>query len=281
MARYPLAKPGMSLPGGGSPGVHGFGHHLVAYNSTLAAQAGLQQVLAIQDPLFPRAADNSFQVFDDFQIAAAYAGAAANIRTRLTSASLALRGSPQVVPFEGTLLPPNRTLVLNQTADPIQLRIGENLRAEMESNSATDAAVLCWMIQRGHDFSVKEKDLRWIRCTVTVTSVVRTWVMGGPLVPDEPLEGGVYTVYGMQAFFATLLAARLVFPGQVMRPGCLGQAAAASRSDPIFWGGLGAWGQFNFLAFPNLEVLDTAAAANAYVVWLLCSNDQGVGSDLG
>jgi len=58
-----------------------------------------------------------------------------------------------------------------------------------------------------------------------------------------------------------------------MRPGCLGQATAVSRSAPVFWGGMGSWGEFDSLGLPQLEVLDTAAAAVTYTIWLLCGHN--------
>lgn len=257
---------------------HTQGHHLAAFASTLAAQAGYQVVNAVVDPLLPTTA-TEFQIFEDYQICAAYAGGAANVRTRLTSASLALRGPPQVVPFEGTLLAPKTPNFMEISSNPIQLRIGENLHCDMESNSATLAACLVWLIRSNHDFSVPFHDLRWIRFTSTITSVAGKWA-SGPITLEDNLEGGDYAVFGMQVFFATLIAARLIFPSQVQRPGCLGQATAVSRSAPFFWGGAGLWGVFNFLALPQLEVLDTSAAANGYTGWLLCSNTAGIGADL-
>lgn len=255
------------------------GHHLIAFASTLAAQAGYQIVNAVNDPLIP-ISNNQFQIFSPYQITAAYAGGAANVRTKFTAASLVLRGSPHIVPFEGTLLAPKTPNFAEWTANPLQLRVGENLGAQMESNSNTLAAALAWLVLPNHDYSCPHTDLRWIRGTCTVTSSAGVWAGPGTLTLDDPLEGGDYAVYGMQVFFSTLVAARLVFPGQVMRPGCLGQATAVSRSAPFFWGGAGLWGVFNFLALPQLEVLDTSSASNTYTVWLLCSNTLGVGADL-
>jgi hypothetical protein len=262
---------------------HAQGHHLLAFTTTTAAVAGLQQIKGVTDPLVPIAATNDFQIFEDYEICAAYAGGAAALRARFTAATLALRGSPQIVPIEGTLLAPKTPNFMEFTSNPIQLRVGENLRAEMENNSATLAAVLAWIIRRGHDFTVPYRDLRWIRATATITTTAGTSWVSGPITLDEPLEGGDYGVFGMQAFNAagTLLAARLIFPGQVMRPGCLAQATAVSRSAPMFWGGLGLWGIFNFLALPQLEVLDTAAnASQLHTIWLLCSNTLGIAADL-
>jgi hypothetical protein len=255
------------------------GHHLLAWFTTNSAVAGYQAQAGVNDPLVPINANNDFQIFDDYEIAAAYAGGAANVRSRFTSASLSLRGNPQIVPFEGTILAPKTPNFAEWTANPLQLRIGEALHADMESNSATVAAIGAWLIRRGHDFTVPFKDLRWIRFTSTITTVAGKWA-SGPIVLDDPLEGGDYAVYGMQVFFATSVFARLIFPGQVMRPGCLGQATAVLRSAPMFWGGLGTWGIFNFLALPQLEVIDTASAQVTYTGWLLCSNTQGIGADL-
>jgi hypothetical protein len=166
---------------------------------------------------------------------------------------------------------------------PLNLRIGENVRAEMESNSATKVLMAAWMWRRGHDLGADFRDLRWIRLTVTGTSVTDVWTNLGTLTVEDRLEGGDYAVYGMQAFDnnGTGLLARLVFPsGQVMRPGCLVMPNATSQGHPFFHGGAGLWGVFNFLALPSLEVLDGTGASNTFNVFLLCSNTKGVAADL-
>jgi len=247
-------------------------HHLLAYNSTLAAVAGLQQVNAIADPVFPRSNGNTeYQISRNMRIAAAFAGAAANVRTRIITPTLQLRGEPQVVPISGTLLPAVDPNFMDISAAPIGVKTQESIRIEMESNSATDAFVGLWMFDEDRDdFKVAYRDLRWLRATFSVTTVVRAWALGGALAFDETLEAGQYAVYGMQAFFATSLAARIIFPNQVYRPGCLGQATAVSRSAPLFWGGMGLFGKFDSVGLPQVEVLDTAAATVTYTVWLLC-----------
>jgi len=244
--------------------------HLLAFNSTLLAVAGYQQVGAIADAMVPRTNGNlEYQIPESWDVAGAYAGAAACVRARLQTPSLTLRGNPQIVPISGTLLPAVDPNFMDMTAAPLSLAKEEALRADMESNSATDALVAVWVFDpKKTEFKPEWKDMRWVRATVSVTTVIRAWATG-TIVFDEPMEGGSYAVYGMQAFFATALAARLIFPGQVERPGCLGQATAVSRSAPAFWGGLGLWGRFDTFSLPQLEVLDTAAAAVSYTIWLL------------
>lgn len=246
-------------------------HHLLGFASTLAASAGYQAVNAIADAVFARTnAGADFQIPRDMHILGAGAGAAANVRTRLVTPTFALKGYPQVVPIEGTLLPATNPNFMDFTAAPLQLYQEEALHCDMESNSATLARCFVWICDTPDlDFTIQFKDLRWVRATASVTTVAGAWSSMGTIVFDEPMEGGNYAVYGMQAFFATALAARLVFPGQVMRPGCLGQATAVYRSAPIFWGGMGLWGRFDTFALPQLEVVDTASATVTYTIWLL------------
>jgi hypothetical protein len=248
-------------------------HHLLAYNSTLAAIAGYQQVGAVADAFVPRDnAGTSYQMPADLKIVGAYGGAAANVRTRLSTPSVALRGNAQVIPISGTLLAAVDPNFMDMTACPLDLRNQEALRADMESNSATNALVAVWVLDpKTAEFKVEFRDLRWIRFTAAVTTVANVWATGATLTFEDSLEGGTYAVYGMQAFFATSLLARLIFPGQVMRPGCLGQATAVSRSAPAFWGGLGLWGKFDTFSPPIIEVMDTAAAGVTYTGWLLAS----------
>jgi len=252
--------------------------HLMAFNSTLLAAAGYQQVGALADSVVPRNnAGTDYQIPDDWLLAGAYAGGAACVRAKLTAPSLTLRGNPQIIPFSGTHLPAVDPNFMDMTAAPIKLFKGESLRADMESNSATNVTVACLVFDpKSLNLKVENRDLRWVRATATITSVSNVWAGATTITFEETLEGGSYAVYGMQAFFATLVAARLIFPGQVMRPGCLGQATAVSRGAPLFWGGLGLWGKFDTFSPPILEVLDTAAAANVYTLWLLVAKSGPV-----
>lgn len=260
--------------------------HMLAYNSTLAAVTGYQQVNAIVDSVFG-ISDNSYEMYDDLDVIGAYAGHLAALRAQLTTPSLALRGNPHIVPVSGVLLPPNDPNFMEMTASPIRVRRDENLRANLEGNGATDALVVALIIDpRAHSFNVSEmarKSMRWVRGTATVTTAVRAWAVGSNITFDDPLEGGKYGVYGMQAFFSSSLACRLIFPGQVFRPGCLSQAAAASRSAPFFQGGGGLWGEFTTYNQPRIEALDTGAGPVTYTVWLLIAkHDEKEGaSDRG
>lgn len=274
---------------GTGPGKMGGGHHILAYNSLLSAVAGYQLLAAVPDPVVPQ--DNlgqQYRIPGDWRIAAAFAGGAACLRARVSSPSLSLRGNLGIAPFETTQQAPQNPNFMDLTAAPCWIRRDEPLRVDMESNSATNALVALWVYdQLDHDYvinpggppqggmngpndpAVTGPDLRWVRATVNITTVANLWAGPGTIIFDENLEGGQYAVYGMQAFFATALLARLIFPGQVKRPGCLGQGAAARRSAQVFHGGLGLWGKFDTFALPQLEVMDSASAAVTYTIWLL------------
>jgi hypothetical protein len=255
--------------------------HLLAFNDTLAAVAGFQDVNGIADPVFPRAnAGFDYQIPRDMVLLGAYAGGAANVRTRLVTPSITLNGNAQVVPISGTLLPAANPNFMDLSASPLRLFAEESLSCDMESNSATAVACVALVADAKElNYQLPDKgNMRWVRFTTTVTTVLEQWATG-TIVFDDALEGGTYGVYGLQTFFATNIASRLSFPSQVQRPGCLGQATAVSRSAPIFWGGLGEWGRFDTFSLPQLECLDSAAAAVSYTGWMLIARlgDQAKG----
>jgi len=103
--------------------------------------------------------------------------------------------------------------------------------------------------------------------TGTTTLVADAWTIV-PLTADQQLPPGTYDVVGARAESTGIIAFRLVFPGQVARPGGLGsQIADVKDIDQQRYGQSGLWGSFVFNLFPYLEVFSDSAdtAENLYL----------------
>jgi hypothetical protein len=105
-----------------------------------------------------------------------------------------------------------------------------------------------------------------VRCTATIAQAAAAWVNGN-LTFQQVLPAGDYAVVGARFRSADMIAARLVFPAQVARPGFAGGNAFTDVDHPAArFGALGVWGQFPNTIPPTLDVIGGAAAAQ--VVYL-------------
>jgi hypothetical protein len=79
---------------------------------------------------------------------------------------------------------------------------------------------------------------------------------------EQTLPAGTYAVVGFEHVGPTAVAARLIFPGSVHRPGTVAGITLGSRTFQGFYEGLfGIYGHFKTISLPYVEVLTTAADA--------------------
>jgi hypothetical protein len=103
--------------------------------------------------------------------------------------------------------------------------------------------------------------------TGSTTVTANAWSLC-PLTADQALPPGSYQVIGARFESSTAVAFRLVFPGQVARPGGPGLRAAGLYDWPAMRnGGWGAWGTFIFNLPPSIEVI-CGSADTAQKVYL-------------
>lgn len=237
--------------------------HTLAYGNAAAAGITDVQLNAIADQVFT-IASNRFQVPNPLKLWAAFAGAASMIRARINTASLRLRGFPQIKPFNRLLLPGNLPPVADFRDWPLDLRREEDIEVDTSNNlgAATENTyAILFVSDRDVDRNINRRDIRPIRFTAAVTNAAFAWSAPAALAFQDTIEGGQYAVYGLEVFQATNIAARLVLQNQLWRPGTIGSQAFGTRTHEMFVGGLGLWGYFNTYSVPQIEVLgDTAGA---------------------
>jgi hypothetical protein len=182
---------------------------------------------------------------------------------RLSSPSLRVRGTFAIEPFNtataGAVEPATPAVVCDLRRIPLPLVRNENLVAEINSNPA--AAQIQWVLVwfAAGPVAPVEGGIFTVRATNATTLVAGAWT-NGVLTFTEDLPRGRYQVVGMRARSAGLVAARLVFPGGIWRPGVLGTDAQSDLEHPMFrYGGLGAFGDFEDIEAPTVDFLSVSA----------------------
>lgn len=108
-----------------------------------------------------------------------------------------------------------------------------------------------------------------VRATATIAQNTVAWVNGN-LTFNQSLPAGRYAVVGMRARSADAVAARLVFPEQMARPGVPVINAIADLDPWHFrFGRMGVFGEFPHTNPPTLDVIGGAAAAQTIMLDLI------------
>lgn len=236
-------------------------HHLLAFGG--AAQdysAGLVTVPPISDGLI-RFNSNVIQTTDDWKIWASFVGGDDISQARLNSASLRIRGYPNLTPLNDSHLAGSRPGIYDMRDFPLSLRSMENASLQATNAGAAAAIALLTMSRDNGNMNVNHAGLRKVKFTAAPTSVAYGWSSEVNVTLTDDIEAGRYEVYGMECYEADLIAARLVFKDQVERPGIPGQQLVSDIGSPIYMGGLGVWGTFDSITPPFIQSIHVAAAA--------------------
>jgi len=194
-------------------------------------------------------------------------------QARLVSPSIISVFRNQISPVNGaaaagvTPMSPHRICDLRN--DPLILVTSEQLTAEISSNPAAVQAqwVLVWFAD-GKPAPVDGKVFT-ARATVANALVAGTWTLN-TLTFDDQLPRGRYQIVGMRAQSTTIVAARVIIPGQGWRPGVMGSPLLTDAESPIFrYGNLGVFGEFEDVDNLQIETLGNAADAAAVQVYFV------------
>jgi hypothetical protein len=243
--------------------------HLAAFYQSVDPAGAYVQLAAIADSQLtvnsPRITVPSLN-----QVVLAAAGAENTVAplARLVAPSIKARLrhhlSPVNVAAAAAVLPMSPARLVDLRDDPIVLVPSEQLTAELFSNPA--AVQIQWVLVWFADAKPAPITgaIVTARATVANALVAGAWSLN-TLTFDEQIERGRYQVVGFRPMSTTLIAARLLIPGQAYRPGALGAANISDVSSDIFrHGNLGALGEFEDV--DNLQVESLAAAADAAAV---------------
>jgi hypothetical protein len=185
---------------------------------------------------------------------------------RLTSPSLLRLARTNIAPIQGAAaaasLPGDPPSITVYEAGGIQLATNEGLDVIINSDPAAAQiqAVVAWLCDQ-FPAEVNPGDVFTLRATGATALVAGSWI-NVPLTFDDAIPVGKYSIVGMRAQSATMLAGRLVVPGFAWRPGVLGCLTSSHRDDRRFrMGNLGEFAQFDSLTLFSVECLAEAADA--------------------
>lgn len=243
-------------------------HHLLAYSSSIAQDASLANISALVDEVLAQFTSTVYTPETDLKLLRLYARGDSVTQVRLDSPLLRQIGPPQIFPFE-TAATPSNLPPINKYDESSLPWIRNDPLAMLISRGGVGAAqcqVLAWVAPQYQQQTAGPA--RAVRCTSTIVLTVGSWV-SGTLTFDQSLPPGRYRIIGMAALGNDLLAARLIFPNQVWRPGALAQQAAGEFDNEWFRrGAFGVYGEFESYAPPTVQALGLVAGSEALTFWL-------------
>lgn len=190
-------------------------------------------------------------------------------RAQVQSPSLRVLANLDVEPIVAALVlgsPPEQSF---WPATPVELTPDEAVNFAVASDPA--AAVVhqgLIFLADGPQVPVEGR-IFTVRATAAITLAAGLWVNGN-LTFSQTLPAGRYQVVGMRARGTNLVAARLVFPEQVARPGVLAVNAVGDL-DPYWtrFGRMGVFGEFPHTNPPTLDAFGVTDAAQIVMLDLL------------
>lgn len=238
--------------------------HLGGWGETLDGAGNTTQLAALLDPLIFTSGDLlRVPELANVLAMAGGVGSGGTGQLQLIAPSLREIGNYLVSPINGNAdadaEPDDPHKLVDLRERPLALRTAENATAEFNSN--TTAAQFQWLLLwlANQMTPVPAGPLRTLRFTNGTTLAVDVWT-NGALVAVEELPAGEYSVIGMRAISAGLVAARLVPRGSGWRPGCLAGDVDGYLGHPMFRnGGLGEWMRFVHDNIPSVDFLSVSA----------------------
>jgi len=245
-------------------------YHTAAYYVALGQTANTDTP-AITDGVLT-ITNGHFRFVQAMQLLGAYASSATLSRARLDSPTLRIPGDPYIWPINAALLPATITPVMALDRVPWQLPIQEEVALQLTSGLACGTEHAYGVIWVGSGITpVPPGRVQWARLTSTTTSVVQTWT-NITLTFESALPTGNWCCVGSIHVSTHAVAHRLIFPGQVWRPGNISQTAVGNQGFRRFnyeWS-LGEMGRFTNDNPPQCEVLtDTADSSHSLFLALV------------
>lgn len=246
--------------------------HIIAWFQSVDPGGAFQAINAVREEmLFSSGVD--IRVFPKLNNIIAEAAiindATVEDRAQIQSPSLRTLANIDIEPIIIAAAPANPGAWNVHPENPIPVVDDEALNFFISSNPAAPVVHygLVWLADgptqpvKGRMFSVK--------FTSAVAQVAGSWVNGN-IVLSQVLPAGRYQVIGMRVRSADMIAGRLVFVGQVPRPGVLGVTTIGNVDN--YWtrfGRIGVWGEFPHTTPPTIDILGGVAAAQNGVLDLI------------
>jgi hypothetical protein len=248
-------------------------HHLAAFRAQLAISANYAAIAGVADAALPINAAGQFILPSNMKVLGAFAQGGTLSRVQIQAPSLRSLAFPEINPIQETA---NDPAVTNANYRPFG-DSGPNLMANeslaLAGSNSSGAAVVeavagLWIAPRF--VAAPPGPIYTLVATTTNVLVADSWTLS-TLAFETVLAAGRYSVVGLAVVCDDANLARLVFPGATnLRPGCLVVPATGGnqRYDQFRVGNTGEFGQFEFNAPPQLEILGHTAGPEAATVFM-------------
>lgn len=184
---------------------------------------------------------------------------------RIESPTLRRKSNLYIAPLNGQAgaaqVMNNPANVCDMRFSPVELAIGENMEAWAEANPAAvqDQTVLVCLTDNPIT-PVREPHFT-VQADSAVAAVANVWTPVAIVFADN-LPRGRYQIVGLRGVSASMVACRFIIIGAPNRPGCPGSVLIDDQASDIFrHGNFGAWGEFEDVDQPQIEILCNAADA--------------------
>lgn len=234
-------------------------HHTIAWRVSLAASAVATDMTPVTDGIMT-VQNAHFLPQKDYFLQYAYFGAAEALRARFITPNWRQISTPWIRPVNLAIVPLDEPNIADYTKNPLRIRGLEELQVEgYQANVGALIGVAVAGISDTPLTPVPMGDVIAMRGTGTTTATAGAWTQA-TITWQDTLPNGQYAVVGLGAIGVTMIAARLIFEDQVLRPGALAQSLVSGNPPAIFRdGSLGIWGRFNAYRIPSVEIFCNAA----------------------
>lgn len=233
--------------------------HLAAYRGSVNNGTTNTAIAGVQDNILSRSANNAFIAPSGSTIGAAIGGGVNASRQRINTPSARYVALPQIAPLSTGVTAQNPQNLAYWGNMGIKPRDADEVSVEATHSDAgpqVQWSLMWWLFGRKPWTPGMQYRTRW---TAAITGTIGGWESGS-ITFDQTLPSGIYEIQGMDAFGTNLLGARLIFPGGGWRPGVLAHNTLSTVPRREFTdGSLGAFGQFDSVNVPQLEIYVEAA----------------------
>ena len=235
--------------------------HLAAFRGSVTNGTTNTAIAGVADQILTKAASGAFLAPRSSRIWGAVSGGVNHSRARINTPATRKIALPQIAPTgTGTATTNPQNMSIYGPSGPMPDDADEISVEATHSDAAPQIQWALMWLQFGFKPLASGEKIR-VRWTAAIAGVVGSWASGA-LTFDQTLPSGYYQVQGMDAFGTNLLGARLIFPGGGWRPGVLAHNTLSTVPREEFVdGSLGAFGEFDNVNVPQLEIFVEAANA--------------------
>lgn len=210
---------------------------------------------AIRDNVYAKASSEGLYVPAGHSVVAAFAGSNNIQLARINSPTMLKVGYPYIRPLGGVygIDDPNFQVLVER---PLLFKDTEVVGIDAIHNAGVPQTVWALLWTQSEFEPTPPGDAFWLRMLDEGSTTVDSQWTALDNIQFDQLPEGQYVVVGLEVIGQLTVAARLVFPGQAMRPGAPAIGQPSWRTHDAFYSdAFGVYGRFPAFTPPNIEVL--------------------------